>query len=143
MNPRPGAKRSLGTAPSGQALAELALVAPMLVALTLGVIQLGLLGYAAAVTRFAAFAGLRSAAVAGVADRQGAARTAATAVIACAPGLRLVGVSVTRVPLPLRGTDAARERMACRLLVRAPRLLPILPLRPVQGSAVMPMEPGR
>jgi len=126
-----------------QALVELAVVAPALLVLSFGVLELGLLGYAGTVAWFAAFAGLRSAAVAGIADREAAARTAADAVIARAPGLRLLTVTVSRVPLPVRGADASLDRMGCRLSVATPRIFPFFFIRTVQGAAVMPMEPSR
>lgn len=145
-------RRSTGTAPAfggtqsgeaGQALVELAVVAPALLVLSFGVLELGLLGYAGTVARFAAFAGLRSAAVAGTADREAAARAAADAVVARAPGLRLLAVTVTRVPLPLRGADGSMDRMGCRLMVGTPRLFPFFVVRIVQGTAALPMEPAR
>jgi len=134
--------RTRRRAGSGQSLVELALVAPALVFLTLGVLQLGLLAYAAAVARFAAFAGLRSAAVCGMADRGPTATAAAAAVVARAPGLRLDAVLITRVPLPLRGATAGGDRLGCRLAVIAPCVLPLPGLRRVGGSAVLPMEPA-
>jgi hypothetical protein len=127
----------------GQALVELAVVAPALIVLTFGVLQLGLLGYAGIVARFAAFAGVRGAAIAASPDRAAAARAAAATVVAHAPGIRLLVLTVTRVPLPLRGANASLERMVCRLFVSAPHLFPFPWFRQVAGAAAIPMEPSR
>src|SRR5207247_10863545 len=110
VNRRPGRDR-------GQALAEFALVAPLLVVLAGGLLQLGWLAWGAGVARTAAARGLRAAAVAEpAAARAGVARLVALQA-AVAPGILPVAVVV--IPWPPR-------RLALAVTVRVPRLVPWL-----------------
>ena len=126
----------------GQSLAELALAVPVLLVLVLGSLQLGLLAYAAALGRFAAFAALRSVAAIHVPDRQPAAVAAARAILERAPGLRLLELTLHPVPLPLRGVAMTAGRLRCALKISTPRLLPWRRLGIVEARAVLPMEPA-
>ncbi len=122
----------------GQALAEAALVLPVLLLFTLAVLQAGWLGYAAVVARHAAYRGARAASVAGARDRVGAGRTAALASVAASPGVFPAGVSVA---MRRRAGDLPGDAVEARVSVAVPRLLPG-PWSPVaRGTSRMPVEP--
>ncbi len=126
---------------AGAVLAELAIVLPLVTLLTLGVIQLSLLGYASVMARYAAFAGVRAAAVASTFERTQAAVTAVAGVLAAVPVLRVLSVEIARTPLALRGAELGHDRMTCRVLVSVPRLIPLRYASTVSSVCALPMEP--
>ena len=123
----------------GQSAAELALILPLRAFLACGILQLVLLFYGGMTARFAAWAALRSAAVAESGARDAAAAGSAVATIGAAPGVRLLAVTVEEAGPGGAGT----ERLACAVRVGVPRLVP-LPMDVVAtagGRCALPMEP--
>jgi len=124
----------------GQVMVETALVLPLLLFLSFGVIQLGMLGYASIVARYAAFHGLRAAALEDSGDREEKAKNRALMAVVACPILRLAGMELkTESMRGPSGDRTSRMRMTVRIAV--PCLVPLVKIRAVDGTCVMPMEP--
>lgn len=123
-----------GDSRAGQILAETALVLPMLLFLSGCTIQLGFLGYASCLARYAAFAGLRAAAVAPEKRSGVEAEAVVRNLTARAPFVRLQGVRLIEI-------EAGRACMSVR--IGTPSLVPFLPreINAVEGRSAMMLEP--
>jgi len=136
----------VGRRSRGQTLAEAALTIPLVIILILGIMQVSLLAYGAMMARFAAFAGLRAAAVApGMAVEEVAGDTVAE-VLSGIPGLTLLKVSIIETPIPMLDSVYTGRRFTLTVRVRVPRVIPsrgIIPLDTASVSCAMPMEPPR
>ncbi len=136
-------ERSESKGEAGQTVAELALVLPIVTLLVLGLLQLGLLGYASVMARYAAFTGVRASAIYDYWWGERAAQSAVAGTLAHVPGVRLVSVSLSHTPLPLRDVAAPwQPRRTCRVRVSIPRLLPAPYPRVAEASCALLLEPS-
>jgi Flp pilus assembly protein TadG len=132
--------RRVGRDESAQVIVEFAVVLPLVVFMICGAIQLGMLGYGSIVARYAAFHGLRAAALVESGDRENTAKHYAGLVVLAAPMLSFTGAEVKAEESSFPdGPDETRLRMTVR--VNVPRLLPASWLSHAEARCVMPMEP--
>ena len=119
-------------------MVEFAVMAPIMVFLMFGVFQLGMMGYASVVARYAAFYGVRMASIQDSGERDRVAREEAVKIVSAAPLVRLEGVATSDVAA-ISGDNGDTTRLSMIVRLRVPQLLPGVSST-VEGLCVAPME---